>query len=281
MAPTLPAGRRRRRQLPSLFTLPVIFSASSQPKRASVGFFPVPSQRHPLDHPKDPLSPCWWWLSRVRAEHLQLPGACSGQQSPFLPVLPRRASCSMLFHPSSLCLAAPLLACWSRAALTRLLGGPGEHTRVHTRTLGALCRRRGGPKVSPQALRHSSAIRWELLISPGVNAAHSWGWRGGSVRYVRFLLLPASALAVWPRLSWCERAKCGVCVGSAALVLPSLPPVYSSASPGDFLPLCPHTLPLPALHEEMSGKCLKSSSEPSAFSTGRHRARSPGDGAWL
>lgn len=178
----------------------------------------------------------------------------------------------MLFHPSSLCLAAPSLACWSRAALTRLLGGPGEHTRVHTRTLGALCRRRGGPKVSPQALRRSSAIRRELLISPGVNAAHSWGWRGGSVRYVRFLLLPVSALAVWPRLSWCERAKRGVRVGSAALVLPSLPPVYSSASPADFLPLCPHTLPLPALREEMSGKCLKSSSEPSAFSTGRHRA---------
>lgn len=60
-------------------------------------------------------------------------------------------------------------------------------------------------------------------------------------------------------------------VGPAALVLPSLPPVYSSASPGDFLPLCPHTLPVPALHEEMSGKCLKSFSELSDFSTGHHR----------
>lgn len=68
----------------------------------------------------------------------------------------------------------------------------------------------------------------------------------------------------------------GVRVGLAALVLPSVPPVYSSASPGDFLPLCPHTLPVPALHEEMSGKCLKSSSELSDFSTGCHRATGAG-----
>ena len=69
---------------------------------------------------------------------------------------------------------------------------PREHTRVHTRTLGALCRQRGGPEASPQALRHSSAIRWELLISLGVNAAHSWGGAGG---------------VCGMRLSRCERGK--------------------------------------------------------------------------
>lgn len=55
--------------------------------------------------------------------------------------------------------------------------------------------------------------------------------------------------------------RAGLCVAPAAAVLPSWPPVYSSAARGDFLPLCPHTLPFPALHEEMSGKCLKSSLE--------------------
>lgn len=53
----------------------------------------------------------------------------------------------------------------------------------------------------------------------------------------------------------------GLCGALTAAVLPSSPPVYSSAAPGDFLPLCPRTLPFPALREEMSGKYLKSSSE--------------------
>lgn len=89
VAPTLPAGRRRRRrQLPSLFTLPDVFSYyPASPKGPLLDFFPIPSQRRPSDHPKQPLSPCWRWLSGGWAGHLQPPGVCSAPQPRFLPAL--------------------------------------------------------------------------------------------------------------------------------------------------------------------------------------------------
>jgi len=135
-----------------------------------------------------------------------------------------------------------------------LCWAPGVSTRVCTRARWAA----GRPAGAPPFLGHMLAT---IYIVRGAA-------RGDAV------LLPASARGV-PGASGAG-ARPRAPRGTGALVLPSLPPVYSSASPGRFLPLCPHALPVPALHEEMSGKCLKSSSEPSGFFAGAARAPVPG-----
>lgn len=140
---------------------------------------------------------------------------------------------------------------------------PCPAPREHTCTLGALCRR----GASPWAPCHSLAVGWELLISWGLNAAHSSAGKGAACKM--HLCCSSQPSCSWPRCVWGERVPVGSVSVTGSLLSPSLAGCCPHPCPlvahRPWEPSClaaPTPLPLPGLREETGGKCLKSCSEP-------------------